>query len=43
MYGFPETTAYVIMLKIIADIMQRNCFSQNVSEALGGPFAPMCR
>lgn len=32
MYGFPETTAYVILLKIIAAIFQKTCFLQNVYE-----------
>ena len=44
MYGFPETTAYVIVLKIIAASLQKlGFFYKMLMKWLGRPFTPRCR
>lgn len=43
MYGFPETTAYVILLKIIAASLQKLVFHKMLMKWLGRPLTPICR
>lgn len=40
MYGFPKTTAYVILLKIIADNMQKLIFHKMFLEFQAGLLPP---